>query len=221
MIKIASENERGDRNEFQETRSASRSALAFGEGKGMGSLRIAGTKNSGGDVALQAALEHLQAADEPNPGKSPVSRTLPVATPFYRRYHKRQAVFELGEKPEVLGDGSVTERAWHNYQAYLNRVRPVARAEFYKRLLERNGCKSIRALSRITGEDHSRIARVLKVLELPEPILDYLRTCDIPAVVGYFTEHRLRDLIALRDPAKAWDGFQAMLKEIPREVAVN
>jgi hypothetical protein len=183
----------------------------------LGSLRIAGTKISGCDAALQAALEHLQEADE----SRDAVRTLPVATPFYRRYEHRQAVFELGEKPEVFGEGSITERAWHNYQVYLNRVRPVTRAEFYKRLLERHGCQSIRALSRITGEDHSRIARVLKVLELPEPILDYLRNHDSPAVVGYFTEHRLRELIALRDPAKAWDRFQTMLKQTSREVFVS
>lgn len=181
----------------------------------MGSLRIAGTKQSKSDgtgEALQAAIEHLQEADELHTNHTPAVRTLPVTTPFYRRYEHRQAVFELGEKPEVFGDGSITERTWHNYQSYLNRARPVARAEFYKRLLDRHGCNSIRALSRITGEDHSRIARVLKVLELPEPILDYLRTHDTPAVVGYFTEHRLRELIALRDPANAWDRFQAMLK---------
>lgn len=186
----------------------------------LGSLRIAGTKTSDcTEAALEAALEHLQVAEEFE--EPPTVRTLPVATPFYRRYQHRQVVLELGEKPEVLGEGSVTERAWHNYQAYLNRVRPLTRAEFYKRLLERHGCKSIRALSRITGEDHSRIARVLKVLELPEPILDYLRTHDTPAVVGHFTEHRLRELIALRDPAKAWDRFQAMLKQISREAFVS
>jgi hypothetical protein len=108
----------------------------------------------------------------------------------------------------------VDQRAWHHYQSYLNRVRPVARAEFYKRLMERQGLKTTRAVARVTGEDHSRIARVLKILELPEPVLEYLRTHDSPALVGYFTEGRLRELLALKDPRKIWGRFRELLQEL-------
>ena len=85
--------------------------------------------------------------------------------------------------------------------------------------MEREGCKSFRALARITGEDWSRVARALKVLELPSPVLDYLRTHDSPQLSGYFSERRLRQLLALKDPKKIWTRFQVMLKRLPPEIA--
>jgi len=49
------------------------------------------------------------------------------------------------------------------------------RAERYRRLMQEKGYKSIRELARAVGEDHSRVARVLKVLDLPEAVLAELR----------------------------------------------
>jgi hypothetical protein len=119
---------------------------------------------------------------------------------------------ELSPKPKDLPEGPVDQRSWKQYQSYLSRVRPVARADFYKRLMEREGLKTTRAVARVTGEDHSRIARVLKILELPKPVLDYLRTHDSPTVIGYFTESRLRGLATLKDPRRIWQRFQEMLQ---------
>jgi hypothetical protein len=53
---------------------------------------------------------------------------------------------------------------------------------------------------------------VLKTLELPEPVLEYLHTHDSPDIVGYFTEGRLRELVALKNPRKIWGRFQEMLQ---------
>lgn len=113
--------------------------------------------------------------------------------------------------PQDLPDGPVDQRSWRQYQAYLGRIRPVARADFYKRLMERHGLKTTRGVARVTGEDRSRIARVLKILELPEPVLECLRTHDSPAVVGFFTEARLRELVVLKDPCRIWQRFREML----------
>lgn len=85
--------------------------------------------------------------------------------------------------------------------------------------MEREGLKTIRAVARVTGEDHSRVARVLKVLELPEPVLQYLRSHDSPAIVGYFTEKRLRELVALGEPRRIWQEFQRTLRELGEEAA--
>jgi hypothetical protein len=98
--------------------------------------------------------------------------------------------------------------------SYLSRIRPVARAEFYKRLMERKGLKTVRAVARVTGEDWSRIAKVLKILELPEPILECLRAHDSPAIVRYFTEKRMRELVALRDPRHIWNRFHEILGQL-------
>ncbi len=190
----------------------------------MGSERIGVTKHSGGEShagALQAAQGYLEASELGGPDDDGQLRTLPVATPFFKRYNHRQVVLHLDYKPELLGGGGVSQRAWQTYQSYLGRVRVVARADFYKRLMARHGCTSVRALARITGEDWSRICRVLKILELPGPVLDYLRTHDSPDLVRTFTEKRLHDLRALGDADKIWDRFRSMLKEISKEAQAN
>ena len=168
---------------------------------------------------FHAALEYLQAADQVGPASDPVYRTLSVQSPFFTRYEARQAILELGARPDSLRAATVDQRAWKGYQAYLSRIRPVDRADFYERLKEREGCKSLRALARITGEDWSRVARALKVLELPSPVLDYLRTHDSQQLSGYFSERRLRQLLALKDPKKIWTRFQGMLKQLSPETA--
>jgi len=83
--------------------------------------------------------------------------------------------------------------------------------------MERQDLKTVRAVARITGEDWSRVAKVLKILELPAPVLDYLRTHDSIEISGTFTERRLRELVALGNPDKIWDRFRSMLKEISKE----
>ena len=190
----------------------------------MGSDRVGLKKHSNGDshsAALQAAQGYLDASELGGPDEDAHVRTLPVATPFFKRYNQRHVVFHLEHKPEVLGEGGTSQRAWQTYQSYLGRVRVVARADFYKRLMARHGCKSIRALSRITGEDWSRICRILKILELPAPVLDYLRTHDSPALVRCFSEKRLHELREMGDPEKIWDRFRSLLKAISKEVQEN
>lgn len=120
---------------------------------------------------------------------------------------------ELSPKPKDLPDGSIDQRAWKRYQAYLGCVRPVDRADFYKRLMGRHGLKTTRAVAPVTGEDHSRVARVLKILELPDPVLKYLRSHDSPGVLSHFTEKKLRELAALGEPRRIWQEFQRMLRE--------
>ena len=58
------------------------------------------------------------------------------------------------------------------------------------------GERSIRALAKATGEDHSRIARILKVLDLPESALAALRDhSDDARIRAHFTEKRLRQMV--------------------------
>lgn len=173
------------------------------------------TRREPSRTAREVIRQSVQSGKRP----SPPSRTLPARTEYYSRHERRHRVLELSSKPKELPEGPVDQRAWQQYQSYLSRVRPVARAEFYKRLMERQGLKTTRAVARVTGEDHSRVARVLKILGLPEPVLDYLRTHDSPTVVTYFTEKRLRDLVAIQDPRRIWRQFQEMLRELDEGVA--
>jgi len=123
-------------------------------------------------------------------------------------------VLELSSKPKELPEGPVDQRAWLQYQSYLSRVRPVARAEFYKRLMESQGLRSVRALAKVTGEDWSRVARVLKLLELPEPVLAFLRSHDTPEIAATFTERKLSELLGLKTPRAIWIRFQDLLRNI-------
>ncbi len=135
----------------------------------------------------------IHQSDQPGRRRAPISRTLPTRTECFSRHERRHRVLELSPKPKDLPEGSVDQRSWKQYQSYLSRVRPVARAEFYKRLMERQG---------------------LKILDLREPVLGYLRTQDSPAVVGYFREGRLRELSALQDPRRIWQRFKEMLCQL-------
>lgn len=158
----------------------------------------------------------MEAADRVARTPTAFCRTLPVQSPFFSRYQNARRVVELQPKPVALGSKAVDQLSWRQYQSYLARVRPVARADFYKRLRERQGCQSIRALARTTGEDWSRVAKVLKLLELPAPVLEYLRTHDDPHVVRFFSERRLRDLLRHRDARRIWQEFQVLLEEARR-----
>jgi len=93
----------------------------------------------------------------------------------------------------------------------MNEEPPWERAEHYRRLMEEKGCRSIRALARATGEDHSRLARVFKILDLPEAVLAALRehAGDV-RVRAHFTEKRLRQFVAKKRSGKA------ILREIQR-----
>lgn len=64
------------------------------------------------------------------------SRTLPVQTEAFSRWVARTKTFELAPKPQELPEGTVDQRSWQQYQAYLSRIRPIARADFYRRLME-------------------------------------------------------------------------------------
>ena len=80
--------------------------------------------------------------------------------------------------------------------------------------MESRGLKSIRALAKLTGEDWSRVARVLKLLELPKPVLEYLRTHDGPEIASAFTERQVHELLPLKDHRRIWHRFQGMLGEL-------
>jgi hypothetical protein len=107
-------------------------------------------------------------------------------------------------------------RQWRAYQNLMNAEPAWERAERYRQMMRDEGYRSVRALARATGEDHSRIARVLKVLELPEGVLAALREHSRNARVrAYFTEKRLRQMVAKKR------SETAMLREIERLVAAG
>ena len=87
-------------------------------------------------------------------------------------------------------------RTWRAYQNRMSRKPAWERAERYRQMMQAQGFRSIRTLAKAIGEDHSRMARVLQVLKLPEGALEVLRrNSDNARVRTYFSEKRLRQMV--------------------------
>ncbi|MFQ5878301.1 MAG: hypothetical protein ACE5JH_11575 [Acidobacteriota bacterium] len=133
---------------------------------------------------------------------------------YFAVYRKRRRALISGDAPQGTGAGGgrpMHARAWRSYQNLMSKEPACERAERYRRLMEEKGYRSIRALAKAVGEDHSRIARVLKVLDLPERVLDALREhSDVVRVRAHFTEKRLRQMVMKKR------GEAAILGEIKR-----
>ncbi len=117
--------------------------------------------------------------------------------PYFVVYRGRRRKLISGKPPPGLPcERPVSARDW---QVYLNRMSeepPWERAWRYRLMMSHQGFKSIRALAWALKEDHSRVARVLQILKLPERVLAALRAhADHPRVRAHFTEKRLRRLV--------------------------
>lgn len=129
---------------------------------------------------------------------------------YFTVYQRRRRRIVSGEAPAgVNGGRPIHMREWRVYQNRMNDEPAWERAERYRQMMQENGYRSIRALARAIGEDHSRIARVLKVLHLPEGVLVALRdhSQDV-RFRAHFTEKRLRQMVT-RSRSEA-----AILREI-------
>jgi hypothetical protein len=136
-------------------------------------------------AALKRLIRQVEGMQEVGLDEIRLIRSLPVATPFFLRCGRGQRVAELKAKPELLGDGEVTQRAWKRYQGFLNRVRPIQRAEFYQRLMEDDGSlpqrfgSALAKFGALTGQTESfaalsqkygwKIRALAKTGQLPSP----------------------------------------------------
>ncbi len=141
-------------------------------------------------------------------GEEPPSIILPNED-FTVYEHSRQNLLS-GQPPTALdGQHGIRARAWRAHQHRMDQEPPWERAERYRRMMQEQNSRNIRALARAIGEDHSRIARILKILELPERALAVLQEhASHPRVRAYFTEKRLRQLVRQNR------GEAAILREI-------
>ncbi len=148
-------------------------------------------------------------------------RPLRAPTPCYSRWADRRREFVLGQKPDALkGVGSIHKRVWDQYQNHLERTTPLERARFYARQMEARGLRSTAALERLLGLPTLRIWRALRLLELPEPIQRFLDEHRTPAVIRYFTERKLLELLKLGDARRIGRRFQELVGEAQKEAGV-
>ena len=128
---------------------------------------------------------------------------------------KRKICF--GTRPEDLADISIIQqKAWQRHQSHLNRLSrfPLDKAEYYQRLKEVHAVNTVRGLSKMTGEDWSYIAKILRVLLLPESVKDFLRNNKSnPDIVKFFTIRRILDIVRQGEEKLQLSYFRELIEK--------
>ena len=121
---------------------------------------------------------------------------------YFAVYRGRRRKLISGKPPPGLScERPVSARDWDVYLNRMSEEPPWERAWRYRLMMSHQGFKSIRALAWALKEDHSRVARVLQILRLPERVLAALRAhAGHPRVRAYFTEKQLRQLLRENRP---------------------
>ena len=164
------------------------------------------------DTDMLAYLKYLQKYSTATP------RTYWCEFPYYTVINNFKQHLCLGYRPQDLSHiETIEQKAWKKHQAHLNRLEnfPLDKAEHYLRLKEAHGVKTVRGLSKITGEDWSYIAKVLRVLSLPESIKDYLRNNkNNLSIVKFFTLRKLLDIVRQGEESLQIIRFRELMEEI-------
>ena len=112
--------------------------------------------------------------------------------------------------------GTIEQKSLKKHQVFLKRLErfPLDKAEYYRRLKETYAVKSVRGLSKITGEDWSYIARILKTLDLCDFIKEFLqKKKEDPKMLRYFHLRRLLDIVRQKDERLQLTRFREMMDE--------
>lgn len=151
------------------------------------------------------------------------SRSFLYTQVFYtivRKCHK-QMIF--GERPAELADvETINMQVLDRRRVFLERLEnfPLKKAEYYKELQVTTGIKSVRGLSEITGEDWSYIAKVLKTLELPNPILNFIEEHQTPEIIKHFHLKRLMEIVKLESEEKKLLLFRKIFEQFKPEFLI-
>jgi len=127
-------------------------------------------------------------------------RTFVFKQTFYSIFQQGKKRILAGERPTSLADAeTIDQKILEKHRTYLARLEsfPLKKAAYYQRLKESAGVHSVRGLSEITGEDWSYIARLLRILKLPESIKKVLLENQNPAIVKHFHLRRLLEIVRL------------------------
>lgn len=148
------------------------------------------------------------------------TRTFDFLHAFYSIYKSGKRVFLLEKRPNGLKNGAVpTQRDIQAHQVAQKRFaeHPIKKAEYYQRLMQSTGASSIRRLAEITGEDWSYLAKLLRVLTLPQGIRDFLTNNPFPEIIKHFHLRRLLEILRTGDAGAQLTRFHDMLGQISSE----
>lgn len=144
-------------------------------------------------------------------------RTYWCEFPFFTVINKFKQKYCLGYRPEDLAHiETIEQKTWQKHVTHLKRLEnfPLDKAEYYLRLKESHGINSVRELSKITGEDWSYIAKVLRTLDLSEPVKEYLKgNEENPAIIRFFHLRRLLDIVRQGEDRLQMARFRKMVEE--------
>jgi hypothetical protein len=84
-------------------------------------------------------------------------------------------------------------------------------------LIELSPVNTVRELSKITGENWLYIAKIFRILTLPEPIKDFLRNNkNYPSIVKLFNLRRLRDIVRQGEERLQLGRFRELVEVLGR-----
>ena len=79
---------------------------------------------------------------------------------------------------------------------------------------EIHGISTVREIAKVTGGDWSYIAKTMRVLELPEPIKNYLKSNkNNPKIVKFFHLRRLLDIVYQKEERLQLGRFRELIEE--------
>jgi hypothetical protein len=121
---------------------------------------------------------------------------------FFTLTQERVDAFFLGKRPRGLRGGKApTARDLRNLEAFRERQErsPLVVARQLRERFAQSGAKSIRQFCRDEDEDWSVVSRHLRLLRLPDEIIDFLDRNQTPEVLRHFTVKRMDALTRLSD----------------------
>lgn len=133
---------------------------------------------------------------------------------FLIRYVKRRQTFETGQKPDYLQGVRPSQRAWQCFLGRQQRENPIRVADRFLAQARLPSCCTYAQVADHFGVSRVMVSNHLALLtRLPGNFLDWLRSCDDPMMLGYFTERRLRPVTRIKVQAKQAALLDQMVME--------
>lgn len=142
-------------------------------------------------------------------------RTFVFKQTFYSIFQQGKKRIIAGQRPAELADAeTIDQKILKKHQAYLARLEsfPLKKAAYYQRLKESSGIQTVRGLSEVTGEDWSYIAKTLRILALPKPILNFLASHTNPEVIKAFHLRCLLEILRLKEERQQIQRFRKIIE---------
>ena len=175
-----------------------------------------------GGFVLRAWWGPLLYSERTTPEGSVTPSETVYCSSFFTLTKERVDAFFLGKRPKNLRGGKApTGRDLRRLEVFRERRErsPLVVAREFQERLEQSGAKSVRQFCRDTNEDWSVVSRHLRLLRLPNDIIDFLDGNQTPGVLRRFTVKRLDTLTRLPDP-EAMSSFMRDVNEItPCEIS--